>query len=297
MRVLLLGENGQLGWELRRSLATLGLITALDYPQIDLTKLEQARRVIKRIKPQVIINATAYTSVNGAESEPEVALAINRDAPSIIAEEAKALGAAFIHYSTDYVFDGKKSEPYVETDLPNPVNTYGQSKLAGEHEITNIGGTYLILRTSWLYSLRGETFVNKVLKWSRQYETLRIVEDQVGSPTWCRMLAEATAQVLVMGGVELVGWLAERRGLYHLAGEGYVSRYEWAQEILRYNPNPQEQVTRHVLPSLTSEFPTPAQRPLFSALNCDRFYKTFGICLPDWRDALRLALDYPDTGS
>jgi dTDP-4-dehydrorhamnose reductase len=297
MRVLLLGENGQLGWELRRALATFGEVIALDYPQIDLTRLEQARRVIKRIKPQVIINATAYTSVDGAESEPEVAMAINRDAPSIIAEEAKALGAALIHYSTDYVFDGKKSEPYVETDLPNPVNTYGQSKLAGEHEITQIGGTYLILRTSWLYSLRGETFVNKVLKWSRQYETLRIVEDQVGSPTWCRMLAEATVQVLAMGRIELVGWLADRRGLYHLAGDGYISRYEWAQEILKYNPRPQEQVTREVLPSLTSEFPTPAPRPLFSALNCNRFYKTFGIRLPDWRDALRLALDYPDIES
>jgi len=295
MQILLLGINGQLGWELRRALATLGQVTALDYPQIDLTRPEQARRVIKRIKPQVIINATAYTSVDGAESEAEVALAINRDAPGIIAEEAKALGAVFIHYSTDYVYDGTKSEPYVETDLPNPVNIYGQSKLAGEHEITQIGGTYLILRTSWLYSLRGETFVNKVLKWSRQYETLRIVEDQVGSPTWCRMLAEATAQVLAMGGVELVGWLADRRGLYHLAGDGYVCRYGWAQEILKYNPNPQEQVTRQVLPSLTSEFPTPAKRPLFSALNCDRFYKTFGIRLPDWRDALRLALDYPDS--
>jgi dTDP-4-dehydrorhamnose reductase len=295
MQILLLGINGQLGWELRRALATLGQVTALDYPQIDLTRPEQARRVIKQIKPQVIINATAYTSVDGAESEAEVALAINRDAPGIIAEEAKALGAAFIHYSTDYVYDGTKSEPYVETDLPNPVNTYGLSKLAGEHEITQIGGTYLILRTSWLYSLRGETFVNKVLKWSRQYETLRIVEDQVGSPTWCRMLAEATAQVLAMGGVELVGWLADRRGLYHLAGDGYVCRYGWAQEILKYNPNPQEQVTRQVLPSLTSEFPTPAKRPLFSALNCDRFYKTFGIRLPDWRDALRLALDYPDS--
>lgn len=295
MQILLLGINGQLGWELRRALATLGQVTALDYPQIDLTRPEQARRVIKQIKPQVIINATAYTSVDGAESEAEVALAINRDAPGIIAEEAKALGAAFIHYSTDYVYDGTKSEPYVETDLPNPVNTYGQSKLAGEHEITQIGGTYLILRTSWLYSLRGETFVNKVLKWSRQYETLRIVEDQVGSPTWCRMLAEATAQVLAMGGVELVGWLADRRGLYHLAGDGYVCRYGWAQEILKYNPNPQEQVTRQVLPSLTSEFATPAKRPLFSALNCDRFYKTFGIRLPDWRDALRLALDYPES--
>jgi dTDP-4-dehydrorhamnose reductase len=295
MQILLLGINGQLGWELRRALATLGQVTALDYPQIDLTRPEQARRVIKQIKPQVIINATAYTSVDGAESEAEVALAINRDAPGIIAEEAKALGAAFIHYSTDYVYDGTKSEPYVETDLPNPVNTYGLSKLAGEHEITQIGGTYLILRTSWLYSLRGETFVNKVLKWSRQYETLRIVEDQVGSPTWCRMLAEATAQVLAMGGVELVGWLADRRGLYHLAGDGYVCRYGWAQEILKYNPNPQEQVTRQVLPSLTSEFATPAKRPLFSALNCDRFYKTFGIRLPDWRDALRLALDYPES--
>ena len=291
MQILLLGINGQLGWELLRTLATLGQVTALDYPQIDLTRPEQARRVIKRIKPQVIINATAYTSVDGAESEAEVALAINRDAPGIIAEEAKALGAVFIHYSTDYVFDGMKSEPYVETDLPNPVNTYGQSKLAGEYEITQIGGTYLILRTSWLYSLRGETFVNKVLKWSRQYETLRIVEDQVGSPTWCRMLAEATAQVIAMGSKNIVDWLTAHSGLYHLAGDGYASRYEWAQEILKYDPSPQEQIVEQLLPSLTSEFPTPARRPLFSALDCTRFYQTFGLRLPDWRNALRLALN------
>ena len=291
MQILLLGINGQLGWELRRALATLGQVTALDYPQIDLTRPEQARRVIKRIKPQVIINATAYTSVDGAESEAEVALAINRDAPGIIAEEAKALGAVFIHYSTDYVFDGMKSEPYVETDLPNPVNTYGQSKLAGEHEITQIGGIYLILRTSWLYSLRGETFVNKVLKWSRQYETLRIVEDQVGSPTWCRMLAEATAQVMAMGSKNIVDWLTAHSGLYHLAGDGYASRYEWAQEILKYDPSPQEQIVEQLLPSLTSEFSTPARRPLFSALDCTRFYQTFGLRLPDWRNALRLALN------
>jgi dTDP-4-dehydrorhamnose reductase len=295
MQILLLGINGQLGWELRRALATLGQVTALDYPQIDLTRPEQARPVIKRIKPQVIINATAYTSVDGAESEAEVALAINRDAPGIIAEEAKALGAVFIHYSTDYVYDGTKSEPYVETDLPNPVNTYGQSKLAGEHEITQIGGTYLILRTSWLYSLRGETFVNKVLKWSRQYETLRIVEDQVGSPTWCRMLAEATAQVIVMGSKNIVDWLTAHSGLYHLAGDGYASRYEWAQEILKYDPSPQEQIVEQLLPSLTSEFPTPARRPLFSALDCTRFYQTFGLRLPDWRDALRLALNGSDS--
>ena len=293
MQILLLGINGQLGWELRRALATLGQVTALDYPQIDLTRPEQARTVIKRIKPQVIINATAYTSVDGAESEAEVALAINRDAPGIIAEEAKLLGAAFIHYSTDYVYDGTKSEPYVETDLPNPVNAYGQSKLAGEHEITQIGGTYLILRTSWLYSLRGETFVNKVLKWSRQYETLRIVEDQVGSPTWCRMLAEATAQVIAMGSKNIVDWLTAHSGLYHLAGDGYASRYEWAQEILKYDPSPQEQIVEQLLPSLTSEFPTPARRPLFSALDCTRFYQTFGLRLPDWRDALRLALNGP----
>jgi dTDP-4-dehydrorhamnose reductase len=291
MQILLLGINGQLGWELRRTLATLGQVTALDYPQIDLTRPEQARTVIKRIKPQVIINATAYTSVDGAESEAEVALAINRDAPGIIAEEAKALGAVFIHYSTDYVFDGMKSEPYVETDLPNPVNTYGQSKLAGEYEITQIGGTYLILRTNWLYSLRGETFVNKVLKWSRQYETLRIVEDQVGSPTWCRMLAEATAQVIAMGSKNIVDWLTAHSGLYHLAGDGYASRYEWAQEILKYDPSPQEQIVEQLLPSLTSEFPTPARRPLFSALDCTRFYQTFGLRLPDWRNALRLALN------
>lgn len=291
LRILLLGKYGQLGWELQRSLATLGEITALDYPEIDLTNAEQLRPVIRKTKPQIIVNATAYTAVDKAESEPDIALAINSQAVRVMAEEARGLGVALIHYSTDYVFDGTKGSPYKEEDLTNPLGVYGQSKLAGEQALQAVGGSYLIFRTSWVYSLRRESFVSKVLEWSRKQTTLRVVQDQVSNPTWCRMLAEITAQLLGMAGKDSIAWLGEISGIYHLAGDGYASRYEWAQAILELDPLRVEQVVDEIQPALTSEFSTPALRPLYSALNCDRFKETFGLKLPAWRDALRLAME------
>jgi dTDP-4-dehydrorhamnose reductase len=239
----------------------------------------------------VIVNATAYTAVDRAESEPDTAMALNARAPAILAEEARRMGATLLHFSTDYVFDGTMGEPYIETDAPNPLGVYGLSKLEGENAIIEVGGAYLVLRTSWVYSLRRDSFVTKVLQWSRQHETLRIVADQVSNPTWARLLAEITAQLLVKAGSDPSGWVKERSGLYHLAGSGYASRYDWALAVLRLDPKRDEQITRRVLPAQTTEFPAPAERPLFSALNCDLFTSSFELCLPDWDEALALAMD------
>ena len=290
MRILLLGKFGQLGWELHRTLSPLGEIVALDYPEIDLTQGDNICQLVRDTHPKVIVNATAYTAVDRAESEPETAQAVNTQAPGLLAEQAVTVGAALIHYSTDYVFDGTKGSDYIETDIPNPLGVYGQSKLNGERVIEQVGGAYLILRTSWVYSLRRPSFVAKVLDWSRQQTTLRVVSDQVSNPTWARMLAEITALLLSKGAPDIVGFLEERRGIYHLAGSGHASRFEWAQSILKHDPKPNEQITKEVIPAKSSDFPTPARRPLVSALNCDRFSDTFGLRLPDWEDALCMAM-------
>ncbi len=287
MNLLLLGNTGQLGWELQRTLQSLGVVAAFDYPDVDLADPASIRKVVRGCRPNVIINATAYTAVDRAESEPELAEAINGRGPGVLAEEARKLNAVLIHYSTDYVFDGKKGAPYLETDLPNPLNIYGVSKLHGEQAVQQVGGAYLILRTSWVYSLRASGFVNKVLKWARQHETLRMVTDQVGNPTWCRMLAEATAQVLARSDY----FIREHSGLYHLAGSGLASRFEWAKLILELDHHKSEQKVKQLLPALTADFPTPAQRPLFSALDCQKFTRVFDLHLPEWRAALQLALD------
>jgi dTDP-4-dehydrorhamnose reductase len=291
MRILLLGKIGQLGWELQRALAPLGPLTALDYPEIDLRHPESLSPRLEAARPQVIINATAYTAVDRAESEVEIARAINALAPGWLAQKAAEMGAAFLHYSTDYVFDGRLGRPYLETDAPHPLNVYGQSKLEGEQRVQASGEAYLILRTSWVYSVRRDSFVTKVLDWARKNRILNLVTDQVSNPTWARMLAEITAQLLAMGGQNVVSWLNERSGLYHLAGSGYASRMEWAQEILRLDPHPEEQSVEEMRPAQTTDFPSPAQRPLFSALNCEKFTDTFGLRLPDWKLALRLAME------
>ena len=291
MRILLLGNSGQLGWELHRSLAPVGEVIALDFPQIDLTQAGSLRQIVRDAHAQVIVNATAYTAVDRAETEIETAMAVNALAPGLLAEEAAALGAVLIHYSTDYVFDGAKGSPYQESDFPNPLGVYGCSKLAGEQAVEQAGGISLILRTSWVYSLRRDSFVIKVRQWARQQPTLRVVSDQVSNPTWARMLAEITAQLLAKGGENVTGWLGEGRGgLYHLAGSGHASRMEWAQAILRYDPQPEEIVTSELVPALTADFPTPAQRPLYSALDCEKFSETFGLRLPGWEETLRLAM-------
>jgi dTDP-4-dehydrorhamnose reductase len=286
-RVLLIGKQGQLGWELHRSLATLGELAAVDYPEIDLQNQGACRELIQKIQPNIIINAAAYTAVDQAEIEQEKAWMINAIAPGIMAEEAQRLKALFIHFSTDYVFDGKKAAPYIENDTPNPLNQYGRSKLEGERLVQQVGGIFLILRTSWVYSLRQQGgFVNKVLQWSRQQETLRIVDDQIANPTWCRMLAEITSQLTAYND----GNFRECTGLYHLAGGGLASRLDWAKAILKLDPRSHEQVTREILPGKTTDFPTPAMRPLYSAMNCQLFADTFQLQLPAWEDSLRLAM-------
>lgn len=288
MRILLIGKNGQLGWELHRTLAVLGELTAVDYPEIDLEHPESGSDLIRRVQPQIIVNAAAYTEVDKAETEHERAWRINALAPGMLAEEAFRLGAVFIHISTDYVFDGKKGAPYVEADAPNPLNFYGRSKLEGERLVQEVGGISLVFRTSWVYSLRQQGgFVNKVLQRSRQQESLRMVYDQIGNPTWARMLAEIISQVLARG----KEYIQDHTGLYHLSGDGLTSRFEWARLILELDPMRHEQKVKAMLPIPTSDFPTPACRPLFSALNSDQFATTFGLRLPAWELALKIAME------
>lgn len=291
MRILLLGNKGQLGWELERTLAPLGELNVCDYPEIDLVDIDHLRRVIRDCHPDVLINAAAYTAVDRAESEPELAQAVNSTAPAVMAEEASRIRSTFIHFSTDYVFDGLKGSPYLENDPPNPLSVYGRTKLAGEQAVQQIGGSYLVLRTSWVYSLRGDSFVTKVLRWARGQPPLRLVTDQISGPTWARMLAEVTTQLITLGYDDVNPWFSEHQGLYHLAGSGWCSRLEWGQQVLNLDPHREEQIISSVQPAQTSEFPTPARRPLFSALNCDHFTNTFHLRLPDWQDALKLAME------
>jgi dTDP-4-dehydrorhamnose reductase len=238
----------------------------------------------------LIVNASAYTAVDRAETEQETAMKINASAPGIMAEWARKSGAVLIHYSSDYVFDGRKGLPYIESDPANPLNVYGKSKLAGEENIIQAGGAYLIFRTSWVYSLGSAGFVSKVLEWARKNETLKIVSDQISNPTWAHELAEATFRLVSAHRDNLQDVMKERRGLYHLAGSGYTSRYEWARQILANDPKRTEQLVRSIEPVSSDEFPTPAARPSFSALDCSKFSQIFGFSLPDWSASLRTAM-------
>ncbi len=282
MRILLFGKNGQLGWEFQRTLPVLGEVIKVDSDELDLARGEALRDFIRAQRPDVIVNAAAYTAVDRAESETELALAVNAAAPAIMAREALRLNAALVHFSTDYVFDGSLNRPYLETDLPHPLNVYGRSKLVGEQALAEVGGKWLLFRTSWVYSIRGDSFVTKLLKWAREKDELRVVTDQSSNPTWARFLAEAATLAI---------WIAVQRrddefpsGIYHLSNAGYASRFEWAQAVLSNG------VSAKLLPALTSEFPAPATRPVFSALNCEKFVHTFGVRIPDWRESLSLAL-------
>jgi dTDP-4-dehydrorhamnose reductase len=290
MKILLFGKYGQLGWELHRSLQCLGEVVAYDLPEVDFTKPSSLRPLLERARPEVVINAAAYTDVDKAESETEKARLINAESPGVLAETCRALGAAFIHYSTDYVFDGKKGSPYTEADKPNPLNVYGRTKLDGEEAVKQAGETYLIFRTAWVYSMRRECFVTKVLRWARTQAEMRIVDDQVSNPTWARSLADCTAQLLARAGTEPLPWIAERGRLYHLAGWGFASRFEWAKEILKEDPLQVQQIVRGIIPARSNEFPSFTTRPCFSALRCDKFEQGFELRLVDWSAALRLAI-------
>lgn len=284
-KIMLVGKNGQVGWELCRTLPSLGDVVALNRQQLDLSSPEQIRQRVREIRPNLIVNAAAYTAVDRAEEEPETAMAINGIAPGILAEEAKSINAAIIHYSTDYVFDGTKTTPYTEDDEPNPLNVYGETKLEGERAIQATGVPHIILRTSWVYGLRGKNFLMTILRLAREKEELRVVDDQIGSPTWSRMIAEVTAQILAQG----YSTFSEKKGIYHLSTGGQTSWYGFAKDILAQTPESGLQCQK-IIPIPTSDYPTPARRPAYSVLSNDKLSKDFGLVLPDWKSALKLVL-------
>jgi len=271
LRILLTGANGQVGWELRKTLAPLGSITALGRAELDLLDEASIREAVRAAKPEAIVNAAAYTAVDKAESERDAAFAVNATAPGILAEEAKRAGGLLVHYSTDYVFDGTKTGPYVEDDTPNPVNVYGASKLAGERAVAASGCRYLILRTSWVYGPRGSNFFLTMRRLARERRELRVVDDQVGAPTSSLAIARATARLLP----QTTG------GLYHMCAAGETSWCGFARAILA-----RAGMATPVVAIRTEDYPTPARRPRNSRLDCSRLRADFGISLAPWEEQL-----------
>jgi dTDP-4-dehydrorhamnose reductase len=286
-KILLTGQNGQLGWELQRCLGAFGQVIAKDRSEMDLADPDSILRTVRQVRPDFIINPAAYTAVDKAESEPGSAEAINSIAPGILAEEARQLGAVMIHYSTDYVFDGHKTTPYTEDDSPNPQNIYGRSKLVGENAISASGCKHLILRTSWVYGVHGGNFVKTVLRLATERSELRIVGNQFGAPTWARDLAQATASALASW--QNKDWDDDLSGLYHLTAAGRTSWHRYAEEIVKLARQYDAALAAkpleiRAIPS--SEYPTPAKRPASSVLSNRKIQLAFGITLPEWQDSL-----------
>lgn len=292
-KILLTGSTGQVGGELLRLLEPLGKIVAPPREAMDLVDADSVRRTIRGVCPRWIVNAAAYTAVDKAESEPELAYAINRDAVRVMGEEAKAIGSAVIHFSTDYVFDGTAAHPYRETDLTNPVSVYGASKLAGEQALATTGAAHLIFRTSWVYGALGKNFLLTILRLARERETLRVVADQHGAPTWSRDLAAMTAHVLAQceasaQGGPLVDMLAELGGTYHAAGAGETAWYGFAVEAVKLAKEREPGAHFAAIEAIaTAEYPTPARRPSNSRMNSGKLAERFGWHMMDWRASLQ----------
>jgi len=287
MKILLLGKNGQVGFELQRTLAPLGEVTALGRAELDLTDKPAIRSAVRNARSDLIVNAAAYTAVDKAESEPELAMAINGTAPGILAEEAALLKATLIHYSTDYVFDGTKKTPYNEQDTPNPINTYGKTKLTGEEAIRATGADHLILRTSWVYSLRGHNFLLTILRLAAERDKLSIVNDQHGAPTWSRMIAEATALLIATARA-----YKRAEGIYHLTATGETTWHGFTAAIVNQAATRGLLATKPVLKAISSaDYQTAAQRPKNSLLDSSALHNTYGLKLPDWATSLNIALD------
>lgn len=274
-KILIIGKSGQVGWELQRSLSPLGSVVTLDFPEINLADPQSIRNKINEIKPDIIVNAAAYTAVDKAEKEPDLAHAINAQAPGILAEEAKKIGSYLVHYSTEYVFDGTSTSPYKETDTPNPLGIYAHSKLEGEKAILATGCPAIILRTSWIYGLRGANFLLTMLSLAKQKTHLRVVADQIGAPTWSRMLAQGTALLLPKAHREKI------TGIYHIASSGKTSWHEFATAIFDLH-----EIKLQVDAISTDEYPTLAKRPKNSLLNQDKLEQEFGLRMPDWKQSL-----------
>ena len=284
MKILLTGADGQVGYELLRCLQGLGEIVACDRKRLDLADLDQVRDAIRSVQPELIVNAAAYTAVDRAESEPELALRVNAQAPGVMALQAREVGAALVHFSTDYVFSGDKDAPYTEGDRTGPLNVYGETKLLGEQAIVSSGAPYLILRTSWVYGLRGNNFLRTMLRLAAERQEVRVVDDQVGAPTWSRTVAQTAAHILVQAQAGGPKWWRDNRGTYHLSAQGETSWAGFARAIMEESG----QACR-VVPIASGEYPTAARRPPNSRLNCAKL--THRFCrLPDWRDALALCM-------
>lgn len=284
--ILLTGKNGQVGWELQRTLAPLGNVHAFGSAELDLSDATALRNAVHALRPDIIVNAAAYTAVDKAESEPELAAAINTTAPGILAEEAARLGALLVHYSTDYVFDGSKDSPYLENDATSPLNVYGTTKLAGEEAIRAAGCQYLIFRTSWVYGGRGKNFLLTMLRLAREREELKVVDDQYGAPTWSRAIAEGSA--LALAALACHPTTETLLGTYHLTCAGRTTWHGFTEAILDGAPLPRQP---RLEPIPTSAYPLPAKRPTNSVLSNAKLEQAFGLVLPDWRRALALCLD------
>lgn len=308
-RILLTGKNGQVGRELEKFFAPAAELKALGRDDMDLTNPNAIRRAIGEFHPQLIVNAAAYTAVDKAEGEESLARVINAEAPGIMAEEATKIGAALIHFSTDYVFDGSKAEPYTEDDATNPISAYGRTKLAGEQATREAGGNYLIFRTEWVYATSGKNFLLTILRLACEREELRIVSDQIGAPTWSREIAKATAKLILdewqhARGSEL---FKGRGGIYHMTAAGRTTWYDFACAIVGYARDCRERpswfrevasdrpvIVKQIVPIATSDYPTPARRPPNSLLSNERLERIFGVKLPDWRIQLKSALTSED---
>jgi dTDP-4-dehydrorhamnose reductase len=300
--ILLTGKNGQVGFELAKLLPRLGPLVALDRTQLDLSNPSEIRRVVREVRPRLIINAAAYTAVDKAESDQAAARSINSDAPAVLAEEAKKIGAAIVHYSTDYVFDGVKTSPYLEDDPKNPLGVYGRTKLDGEEAIRKSGVPHLIFRTAWVYATRGRNFLLTILRLASEREELRIVNDQIGAPTWCHEIAQGTISVLqrLAASSDPDSTLSRVSRTYHMTAAGTTTWFEFAKSICEQATHAPSDlpwvaqatsgrplILKRIVPITTAEYPTPAKRPPYSVLSNERLLQSFGLSLPDWRAQLQ----------
>ena len=290
--ILLIGATGQVGWELQRTLASLGEVVVVGRGSrplaADLADPDSLRAAVEAVRPTLIVNAAAHTAVDRAEEEEALSTALNAVAPGVLAEEAKRVGAGFVHYSTDYVFDGTADTPYIEDAPTNPQGVYGRTKLAGEEAVRAVGGDHLILRTAWVYGMRGHNFLRTMLRLGAERETLGVVADQRGTPTWSRAIAEATAQIVAQPGA-----LSERGGLYHLTCDGETTWHGFASAIFQRGPHMAGGAplkVREVNAITTADYPTPARRPAYSVLDNGKLAECFGVRLPHWERALDLCV-------
>lgn len=288
MKILLFGRNGQVGWELQRSLAPLGELIALDRHSRDfcgdLSNLQALAATVQAVRPALIVNAAAHTAVDKAESEPELARTINALAPGVLAQEAQKLGAWLVHYSTDYVFDGSGNQPWIETDTPAPLSVYGQTKLEGEQLIAAHCSRHLIFRTSWVYAARGSNFAKTMLRLAQERERLTVIDDQWGAPTGAELLADVTAHAIRQAMAQ-----PQAAGLYHLAASGETTWNGYAKHVIAQAGRAQiaiKVVATEVAPVPTSAFPMPARRPHNSRLNTGKLQATFGLSLPAWQQGV-----------